>query len=400
MRIVLFDFIYHFGGASQLAADLCKRLSVDNEVEVIDVYGVCQEYIKTLAEANIKTHILLPKAKDEEAYIGYKKKKLQRAWRILCRIPSYWLLRRRLIQRIRAINPDVIWTTSYMGLIFLSLSFHLRQYPLVIYVCTCLDANALRKGAARKCGLWVMKHKATLLMAISTETANQLQLAGIKDDKIQVVFDTIEMDNTLKRSKETLKEPLPGMDKHPRILLAANLLHRKGQHTAIKAVARLKSEGLDPTLWLSGIQYGDDQSYVAYLHDLVDKLGLSQNVHFLGWRDDVPAIMRESDIVVVPSHTEGFCHAVLEGMLLRRPVIATSVGGIKDSIEDGVNGLNFPVDDDEALAGHIKRLAADSQYVAALTESGYKTATERFNPENHTRRVTQALVEAVKIKKE
>ena len=397
MKIVLFDFIYHFGGAPQLAADLTKRLSVDNEVEVIDVYGVCQEYIKILAEANIKTRILLPKAKGEEAYIGYKQKKLQRAWRILCRIPSYWLLRRRLIQRVRTINPDVIWTTSNAGLLFSGINFRLRRYPLVRYVCTSLQAAAIRK---RRWGRWLMKYRATLLMAISTETAKQLRLAGIKDDNIQIVFDTIEMDNTVKRSKETLKEPLPGMDKHPRILLAANLLHRKGQHTAIKAVGRLKSEGLDPTLWLSGIQYGDDQSYVAYLHDLVDKLGLSQNVHFLGWRDDVPAIMHQSSIVVVPSHTEGFGHAVLEGMLLRRPVIATSVGGIKDSIEDGVNGLNFPVDDDEALASHIKRLSTDSQYVAELTTSGYKTATERFNPENHTRRVTQALIDAVKIKKE
>lgn len=395
MRIVLFDFIYHFGGASQLAADLCKRLSVDNEVEVIDVYGVCQEYIKTLAEANIKTHILLAKRKHEKAYIGYKQKKLQRAWRILCRIPSYWLLRSRVIRKIREIDPDAIWTTSNAGLLFLGISFRLRRYPLVRYVCGCLEAAAIRR---RRWGRWLMKYRATLLMAISTETAKQLRLAGIKGNKIHIVFDTIEMDNTVKRSKETLKEPLPGMDKPLRILLAASLFLGKGQHTAIKAVARLKSEGLDPTLWLSGIKYGNDQSYVAYLHDLVDKLGLSQNVHFLGWRDDVPAIMRESDMVVVPSHSEGFCHAVLEGMLLRRPVIATSVGGIKDSIEDGVNGLNFPVDDDEALAGHIKRLAADSQYVAVLTESGYKTATERFNPENHTRRVTQALVEAVKKK--
>ena len=395
MKIVLFDFIYHFGGASQLAADLCKRLSVDNEVEVIDVHGVCQEYIKALAEANIKTYIVSPKTKDEEAYIGYKQKKLQRAWRILCRIPSYWLLRRRLIQRVRAINPDVIWTTSNAGLLFLGISFPLRRYPLVRYVCGCLEAAAIRR---RRWGRWLMKYRATLLMAISTETAKQLRLAGIKDDNIQIVFDTIEMDNTVKRSTEPLKVSLPGMDKRPRILLAASLFPGKGQHTAIKAVARLKSEGLDPTLWLSGIKYGNDQSYVAYLHDLVDKLGLSQNVHFLGWRDDIPAIMHQSSIVVVPSHSEGFCHAVLEGMLLRRPVIATSVGGIKDSIEDGVNGLNFPVDDDEALASHIKRLAADSQYVAALTESGYKTATERFSPENHTKKVTQALVEAVKRK--
>ena len=392
MRIVLFDFVRQWGGAPQLSAGLTKRIAADNEVEVVDVYGVCRPYLTTLAEANIKIHVLLPKAK--EAYIGYKNKKLQRVWRAFCQLFSFWLLRRRLIEKIRKINPDVIWTTSIPSLLFLGLSFRLRRYPLVIYVCTCLDSASIR-GYRR----WLMKYRASLLMAISTETARQLRLAGIKHTKIRIVFDTIEMADTIKKSAEPLELPLPGMDRHPRVLLAARLVRGKGQHTAIKAVARLKSEGLDPTLWLAGDTYGNDLSYEKYLHDLVGQLELSQNVNFLGWRRDVPAIVRRSEIIVVPSHAEGFCHAVLEGMVLRRPVIATAVGGIKDSIEHEKNGLNFPIDDDEALAGHIKWLAADEKYVATLTENGYKTATEKFNPEIHTKRVTEALIEAVNRKR-
>jgi glycosyltransferase involved in cell wall biosynthesis len=393
MRIVFFDFIFHFGGAPQLMADLTKRLSADHEVQVIDVYGVCQDYIRVLREANITTHVLLPKTKHEEAYIGYKNRMLQRLWRILRRLPSFWLLRRRVIRKIREIDPDVIWTTTDAGLLFTGVSLRLRRYPLVKYDCVCLEAGAIR-GWHR----WLMKYCTTLIMAISTETARQLQLAGIRGDKIQIVFDTIEVDNTLRRSVEPLKGALPGIDKHPRIVLAASLFRGKGQHTAIKAMARLRSEGFDPTLWLAGITYGNDQSYVEYLHDLVDKLGLSHNVHFLEWRDDVPAIMRQSDMVVVPSHTEGFGHAVLEGMLLRRPVIATPVGGIKDSIQDGMNGLNFPVDDDFALADGIKRVASDKAFATRLAGNGYKTATERFSPANHTKRIAQALVEAVRRK--
>ena len=142
MKIVLFDFTRQFGGAPQLAADVTKRLAADNEVEVIDAYNVCQDYIMSLAEANIKTHILLPEAK--EFYIGYRNKKLQRLWRGLCQVPSFWLLRRRLIKKVRAINPDVIWTTTDICLLFLGLSFRLRQYPLVRYVCTCFDQHLIR----------------------------------------------------------------------------------------------------------------------------------------------------------------------------------------------------------------------------------------------------------------
>jgi glycosyltransferase involved in cell wall biosynthesis len=393
MKIVFFDFTFHFGGAPQLVADLTRRLSAEHEVEVIDVYGVCQDFIRVLREENITTHVLLPKTKHEEAYIGYKNRMLQRLWRILRRLPSFWLLRRRIIRKIRQIDPDVIWTTTDAGLLFTGVTFQLRRYPLVKYDCVCLEAGAIRWWHR-----WLMKYCTTVIMAISTETAKQLQLAGIRGDKIQIVFDTIEVDNTLRRSVEPLKGPLPGTDKHPRIVLAASLFRGKGQHTAIKAMARLRSKGFDPTLWLAGIKYGNDQSYVEYLHGLVDELGLSHNVHFLGWRDDVPAIMRQSDMVVVPSHAEGFGHAVLEGMLLRRPVIATPVGGIKDSIQDGVNGLNFPVDDDFTLADSIERIASDKAFAARLAGNGYKTAAERFGPANHTKRVTQALVEAVRRK--
>ncbi|MHC4664334.1 MAG: glycosyltransferase family 4 protein [Planctomycetota bacterium] len=394
MKIVFFDFVFHFGGAPQLVADLTKRLSAEHEVQVIDVYGVCQDYIRVLRGANIATHVLLPKTKHEEAYIGYKNRMLQRLWRILRRLPSFWLLRRRVIRKIREIDPDVIWTTTNSGLLFAGTCWYLRRYALVRYVCTCLEASEITWF-----GRCLMKYRASVLMAISTETARQLQSAGIRNGKIEIVFDTIDIDDTLSRSKEPPEEPLPALYKHPRIVLAASLCNGKGQHTAIKAAARLKSAGLEPVLWLAGNKYGNDQSYVEYLRDLIDQLGLAENVYLLGWRSDVPSIIDQSDMVVVPSHSEGFCHAVLEGMLLRRPVIATSVGGIKDSIENGVNGLNFPVDDDESLASHIKRLATDSQLVAVLTENGYKTATETYSPENHTKRVTQALVKAVERKK-
>jgi glycosyltransferase involved in cell wall biosynthesis len=128
-------------------------------------------------------------------------------------------------------------------------------------------------------------------------------------------------------------------------------------------------------------------------------LGLKENVHLLGWRSDVPAIMTQADIVLLPTHSEGFGHVILEAMLLRRPVIATSVGGIKDSIEDGINGLFMPVNDDKALAAKIKLLHTDKQLVAKLTENGYRTVTERFNPENHTKKFTEALSHAIQIKK-
>ncbi|MFA5238677.1 MAG: glycosyltransferase [Phycisphaerae bacterium] len=392
MKIVFFDFTRQYGGSRQSAVSLAKRLAVNNEVEVIDAYNVCQDYIASMEEANIKTHILLPEAK--EFYIGYKNNKLRRLWRSLYQFPSFWRLQRRLIKKIREINPDVIWTTTDICLLFAGLSFRLRRYPLIRYVCTCLESTHISKRSR-----WAMKHCATMLIAISTETARQLQLAGIEEDKIKTVFSTVEKADILKRSAKPLESSLPCMDRHPRILLAARLLDEKGQHTAIKAIARLKADGLEPTLWLAGDTYGNDLSYEKYLHDLVEQLELSHNVHFLGWRKDIPSLINACDIAILPTYTEGFPRVVLEAMLLHRPVVATFVGGIKDLVEDGKNGLIFPVDDDETLASHIKRLASNEKYAAELAENGYRTATEKFNSEIHTKRIINALIEAVNRKR-
>jgi len=288
----------------------------------------------------------------------------------------------------------VIWTTSGQALLFLMLSPSLNRYPAVMYDCGYREAAAIR-GWRRL----VMKRRAAVLMTSSTATAKQLQLAGIKAERIRVVFETIDFADTLEKSKAALEGPLPGLEGRPRILVPATLLRTKGQHTAIKAVARLKSQGISPTLWLAGDVVGNDYSYLEYLKDLADELGVSKNVHFLGWRDDIPAIMAQSDVVVLPTHTEGFGRVALEAMLLRRPAVTTSVGGMKDSIQDGHDGLFFPVDDDEALARQLVRLVTDTRFAAKLIENGYKTVTEKFNPKVHTERVLAALTAAVGITK-
>ena len=387
MRIVFFDFVIHFGGAPQLSADTAKRLAVDNEVEVVDVYGSCRQYLKVLQEAGIKTHVLLPEVKD--IIIGYQNNKVRRLWELIRRIPLFWQLRKRLIRKIIEITPDVIWTNGIKSLSFLSTSWRLRKYPIVI----CAHGWYKREQVPAY-GRWLIKHRTRGVLAVSNPTSENLQNWGVAREKIHIVFNSVDFENIINDANKEPCDLLPGINGFPHILVPATLLRTKGQHTAIKAVARLKSQGISPTLWLAGDVVGNDYSYLEYLKDLAGELGVSENVYFLGWRDDIPAIMAQSDVVVLPTHTEGFGRVILEAMLLRRPAVATPVGGIKDLIQDGQDGLFFPVDDDKALAQHLVRLTTDSQFAAELIEKGYKTATEKFNPEIHTKRVHTALARA------
>jgi len=390
MKIVFFDFVTHYGGAPQLVVSTAKRLRAEDDVEVVDVYGTCQDYIRVLKDAGIKTRILVPEARS--TYVGYRHSKIQRFWCTILQVPVFGRIRKRLTRAILEINPDVVWVYSPKALLFLKFNFGLRRYPVVMYATGCPDALLLPWWYR-----WVIRSRPNVVMAISTETVRQLRLMGVKAGRIKLVFESIDFAEILDRSRAALESPLPGLDGSPRIFLPATLLHAKGQHTAVKAVSRLKEQGFNPTLWLAGDSAPEDEPYVRYLHELVEERRVSSNVYFLGWRRDVPAIIVQSDIVILPTHTEGFGRVALEAMVLHRPAVTTPVGGMKDLIQDGKDGLFFPVDDDEALARHLARLAKDGEFASELTKNGYKKATEEFNPEQHTQRVRSALASAVKL---
>lgn len=388
MKLVFFDFIHRYGGGPQLAADTMIRLSRHHKVEVIDPYGQSKPYINKLRDGGVMVHVLMPQSRF--IFLGSPRNPLKRLWRLFRALPHYIRLRRRLVKTIRQIQPDIIWTNTKPGFRFLNVGWALNKIPMTMEMIGCQPASYYDDSIGR-----AMRKRLNVAMAISTETGRQLEIAGFDPDKIHVVYDTIDFDETLMKSQQPLDSPLPNAEKHPSILVPATLIPKKGQDTAMKAVARLRASGLDPVLWLAGNTVGADDSYERHLKELTISLEINDRVHFLGWRSDVPAIMTQADMVVLPTHEEGFGHVILESMLLKRLVLATPVGGINDSIIDDYNGLFFPVEDDEKLAKQMLRGHTDSDLTQRLIENGYKTVTEKFTPQAHTLHCVEALKIAV-----
>jgi glycosyltransferase involved in cell wall biosynthesis len=101
-------------------------------------------------------------------------------------------------------------------------------------------------------------------------------------------------------------------------------------------------------------------------------------VLFTGRRDDIPSVTAALDVAVLPSYREAQGLVILEAMALRRPVVATRVGGIPEMVEDGVTGLLVPPHDHEALAAAIVRLLTDHPAADMMARAGYELAHERF----------------------
>jgi glycosyltransferase involved in cell wall biosynthesis len=112
------------------------------------------------------------------------------------------------------------------------------------------------------------------------------------------------------------------------------------------------------------------------------------------------AVINASDIVILPTHTEGFPRVILEAMVLRRPVCATPVGGIPEAIIDGETGLLFEVDDDRMLARQIERLLTDSVLRDKIVEQAYEYVLKGFTPDEHTRIVTEVFESVVGTNKQ
>ncbi len=151
------------------------------------------------------------------------------------------------------------------------------------------------------------------------------------------------------------------------LILAAGRLHT---NKAFDVLLHSMTEIPRATLWLAGS--GPEE---ASLKALCTKLGLDERVRFLGWRDDVTALMRTADLFVCPSRHEGLGSIVMESWAHHCPIVATNSQGPGEAITDGVSGLLTPVDDASALATAIRRVLENPDLSQQLVEG----ATDIYN---------------------
>lgn len=114
-------------------------------------------------------------------------------------------------------------------------------------------------------------------------------------------------------------------------------------------------------------------------------------VEWMGWRDDVLALMQWCDVLVHPSRTDGVPRSIVEAMASGRAIIATNVGGIPESLTDGREGFVVSSGDSEALADRIERLAGDPDLRIEMGLAGRARARTEFNIDCHIARLKKHL---------
>jgi N-acetyl-alpha-D-glucosaminyl L-malate synthase BshA len=120
---------------------------------------------------------------------------------------------------------------------------------------------------------------------------------------------------------------------------------------------------------------GPDRSAAEWLaHDLE----INDKIHFLGKQDRVNELLPLADLMLMPSQLESFGMAALEAMACRVPTIATRVGGVPELIEDGINGLLYPVGSVDDMAQGAIQLLKDRKRLEIMRDAARRTARTRF----------------------
>jgi len=117
------------------------------------------------------------------------------------------------------------------------------------------------------------------------------------------------------------------------------------------------------------------------LQDQARRLGISDQITFAGFQEDVPALLAGMDTVVLPSLNEGMGRVLVMAMALGKPIVATSVGGVPELLGNGEAGLLVPPGDSVAIAEAVSTLLCDPSRARALGEAGRRRAS-RYSAES------------------
>lgn len=231
------------------------------------------------------------------------------------------------------------------------------------------------KGAIR--GWLKYRHGVDKYIAISYAVKDALTDAGVPPERVAVVASGVAPDRFDCVAPADLRAEFGFHPGAQLVGVVGHLAASKGQQDFLSAVATLAEKHSDARFLLVG--EGDCR---AALERQAEGLGIAERVAFTGFRSDVPAVLAALDVFVMPSHAEGLCTSVIEAMMAGLPVVGTSVGGLREVIDDGVTGLLVTLGRQGALAEAIGRLLSDGALRRRMGTAGRERAHEHFGVKN------------------
>lgn len=378
MRVLMLDQTGQLGGAELAMLELCERAAFEWQAVLFEEGPFGQRLARLGAPVEVIS---------SGAVVGVRRGgALKSMAALFFGITSMvW----RIARKARAC--DVIYANTQKSMVIGALAGLIARRPVVWYLHDIVTSEHFGKVQ-----LSVVKWISKLLLSeiVCNSEASKtalLALTGSDAEQFDVVYNGIAAepyDRVASDPQSALRVRF-GLPADAFLVgCFSRLSSWKGQHILIEAIAATP----DVHAVLVGAPLFNEEPYETALRELAAALGVGHRVHFLGFHEDIPAMMRSIDVVAHTSIApEPFGRVIVEGMLAERPVVATRAGGVPEIIDHDRSGLLIAPGDVDALREAIVALRSNVPLVRRLTKAGRDKARNSFTPDEHCRQMTQVL---------
>ncbi len=241
------------------------------------------------------------------------------------------------------------------------------------------DANAGSRQS--QYFLKIIDKKASKFIAVSEFIKEDLVSCGILSDKIEVIYNGIEILPVLRKNTNhsgTLN-----------IGIVGQVIERKGHVNLVKAIHLLVINGIDIQLIIAG---EGDTDFTVKLKLLIADLGLAPKVTWRGFKKNLEEIYQDINVLVAPTISpEPFGLIAIEANMLGIPVIVSNKGGFKETVTNGENGFLIDPDDTEQMASKIEYFYSNRNAIETMGQKGCENVVQYFNQKIMIKKIDKIL---------
>lgn len=276
----------------------------------------------------------------------------------------------------RSRKYDIIYANSQKAFVVGAFAAALTKRPLVWHLHDILDAEHF-SSLMRRVAVFLANWNAKRVIVNSRATGDAFIRIGGDPRKVRLAYqglDDAPFAAVPLSEIAAIRQEL-GAETRTLVGVFGRLSAWKGQAVFLEAIAQLP----DVTGVIVGAPLFGEEAYADELSRKVEALGLAGRIHFLGFRSDIPALMRSMDIIVHSSTApEPFGRVVVEGMLAGKPLVASSAGGVLEIIEHGKTGWLYEPGNAADLAKTLRKVLENKVQAAIIADAGQAHARVTF----------------------
>jgi glycosyltransferase involved in cell wall biosynthesis len=295
-------------------------------------------------------------------------------------LPHVLSLIPQLLLGVKRERPDLIYANTNFASLYSGVMKKFLQIPAMGHI---RDIEPLGRM-----GRWAIQQNLKIL-AISQAVQNALLMNRIPPSRIALVYDGVDLQQYQTRSVQK-------RDSLIILGVIGQLGQRKGHLYLLKALRDLIRTFPQIVLWIVGKEPEKSiEGYTEQLYQYVAQTDLEQYVKFWGFQKEIPDILAQLDILLLPSLQEPFGKIVIEAMAMGKPVIASKVGGVPEIVVDGKTGILVPPKDSEAIRQALEHLIHKREIRIQMGLEGQKRVKRFFNIQRtvrHTEQIYEQLL--------